>query len=259
MRRLVLFLFVTALAVPLVAQTATKKGPPPTAAATAQAPANLAQLMRGILYPASNVVFAAQSDDFAKIKPAKDPATATDPIQSTYGSWQAVENASLALVESASLLTVGRKCSNGVDAPVRNPDWAKFLQGLREAGMKSYQAAKAKVDSFAQEVALVRDGRERHLAAVATRVGGTDGPVEAMEEDREADRSRGRESRKAAGQLTREKGPHPGMGLAVWMAIVREETEIGRVGILKSDREFRPQPRKKADSLELLVKRMGRP
>ena len=100
--------------------------------------------MRGILYPASNVVFAAQSDEFAKIKPAKDPATATDPIQSTYGSWQAVENASLALVESASLLTAGRKCSKGVDAPVRNPDWAKFLQGLREAGMKSYQAAKAK-------------------------------------------------------------------------------------------------------------------
>ena len=47
-------------------------------------------------------------------------------------------------MESASLLTAGRKCSNGVDAPVRNPDWAKFLQGLREAGMKSYQAAKAK-------------------------------------------------------------------------------------------------------------------
>jgi len=33
------------------------------------------------------------------------------------------------------------------------------------------QAARAKVDSFAQEVALVRDGRERHLVAAATRVG----------------------------------------------------------------------------------------
>ena len=37
------------------------------------------------------------------------------------------------------------------------------------------QAAKAKVDSFAQEVALVRDGRERHVVAAATRVAGTDG------------------------------------------------------------------------------------
>ena len=37
------------------------------------------------------------------------------------------------------------------------------------------QAARSKMDSFAQEVALVRDGRERHVVAAATRVAGTDG------------------------------------------------------------------------------------
>jgi two-component system nitrogen regulation sensor histidine kinase NtrY len=37
------------------------------------------------------------------------------------------------------------------------------------------QAARAKMDSFAQEVALVREGRERHVVAAATRVAGTDG------------------------------------------------------------------------------------
>jgi len=37
------------------------------------------------------------------------------------------------------------------------------------------QAARAKMDAFAQEVALVRDGRERHVVAAATRVAGTDG------------------------------------------------------------------------------------
>jgi two-component system nitrogen regulation sensor histidine kinase NtrY len=37
------------------------------------------------------------------------------------------------------------------------------------------QAARAKLDSFAQEVALVKDGRERHVVAAATRVAGTDG------------------------------------------------------------------------------------
>ena len=37
------------------------------------------------------------------------------------------------------------------------------------------QAARARVDSFAQEVALVRDGRERHVAAAATRLAGVDG------------------------------------------------------------------------------------
>ena len=37
------------------------------------------------------------------------------------------------------------------------------------------QAARARMDSFAQEVALVRDGRERHVVAAATRIAGTDG------------------------------------------------------------------------------------
>lgn len=37
------------------------------------------------------------------------------------------------------------------------------------------QAARAKMDSFAQEVALVKDGRERHVAAAATRIAGSDG------------------------------------------------------------------------------------
>ena len=34
---------------------------------------------------------------------------------------------------------------------------------------------RARDDSFAQEVALVREGRERHVVAAATRVAGTDG------------------------------------------------------------------------------------
>ena len=37
------------------------------------------------------------------------------------------------------------------------------------------QAARARTDSFAQEVALVREGRERHVVAAATRIAGADG------------------------------------------------------------------------------------
>jgi two-component system, NtrC family, nitrogen regulation sensor histidine kinase NtrY len=37
------------------------------------------------------------------------------------------------------------------------------------------QAARAKMDSFAQEVALVKEGRERHVVAAEKRVAGTDG------------------------------------------------------------------------------------
>jgi hypothetical protein len=108
-------------------------------------PANLGQLMKGTLYPASNVVFAAQDQNPAEVPRAKDPNMATDLLTSSYGKWEAVENSALAISEVANLLTLpGRKCANGVDVPVKNADWAMFVQVLRDAGMTAYAAAKAK-------------------------------------------------------------------------------------------------------------------
>lgn len=70
---------------------------------------------------------------------------AINPLASSYGKWEAVENASLAIVEAANLLTVpGRKCSNGLPVPVANADWPKLVQGLRDAGMAAYKAAQTK-------------------------------------------------------------------------------------------------------------------
>jgi hypothetical protein len=118
--------------------------PPPQKAAPTP-PANLAQLMRGTLYPESNVVFAAQDVNPADVPHAKDPAMATDPLESQFGKWQAVENNALAIAEVADLLAVpGRKCANGLDVPIKNPDWAKFIQQLRDAGMTAYAAAQTK-------------------------------------------------------------------------------------------------------------------
>src|SRR4029079_10429054 len=93
----------------LAAQTPVAAAPPVFA--------NLNQLMRGVLYPAANVVFSAQADNPAEIKfiPGHDPNMSTDPLTSSFGGWQAVENAALALAESATLLTnASRHCSNGV-------------------------------------------------------------------------------------------------------------------------------------------------
>ena len=59
--------------------------------------------MRGIFYPASNVIFAAQSDDPAKIKPAANPSMSPDSLTSTYGQCQAVENSGLAITEATNL------------------------------------------------------------------------------------------------------------------------------------------------------------
>ena len=109
--------------------------------------ANMNQLMRGVLYPAANVVFFAQADDPAEVKrtPGQDPAMSTDPLTATYGGWQAIENASLALAESANLLLIpGRTCSNGVPAPTNEPQWAKFVRDVREAGIDAYKAAQTK-------------------------------------------------------------------------------------------------------------------
>ncbi len=114
-------------------------------ASAPQAPANLNQLMRGTLYPAANVVFAAQDQNPNDIPRAKDPNMATDPLTSVFGKWAAVENGALAIAEQASLLSVpGRKCSNGVEVPVNDPQWIKFVQELKNAGMSAYAAAQTK-------------------------------------------------------------------------------------------------------------------
>jgi hypothetical protein len=124
-------------------QTA-RGGPAAAAAAPSTRPANMLQIMRGVLFPNSNLIFAAQSDDPDAVKKGDDPATATDPLASTYGGWMAVENAGLALVESASLLEVPRPCSTGKPAPIETATWKKGLAELRSAGMAAYQAARAK-------------------------------------------------------------------------------------------------------------------
>lgn len=113
--------------------------------ATTLIQANLAQVMRGILLPNSNVIFFAQSNNPADVKPAADPSSATDPLASSYGGWTAVENSSLALSEAALLLTVpGRVCSNGRPVPLTNADWVKFVQGLRQSGIAAFKAAQTK-------------------------------------------------------------------------------------------------------------------
>jgi hypothetical protein len=112
-----------------------------------QVHANLNQLMRGVLYPAANVVFFAQADNPAEVKfiPGHDPGMSTDPLTSTFGGWLAVENAALALAESVNLLSIsGRSCANGVPVPTKDPAWATFVQQVRDVSMEAYKAAQAK-------------------------------------------------------------------------------------------------------------------
>ena len=144
---LALTIAVSSLGDAALAQTGGRADAPKATAPVASAPkieSNLLQLMRGIVYPASNVIFAAQ-DDLSKQPVPPDASTSPNPLTTTYGGWQAVENAALALSESANLILMpGRLCSNGRPAPVRRADWIKDVQKLREAGRTAYQAAKKK-------------------------------------------------------------------------------------------------------------------
>jgi hypothetical protein len=126
------------------AKPATPAAKPATPAAgpavkvAAKVQGNLAQVMRGILFPNSNIIFDAQNNDPTKKK--EDPQ-----FGNPYGGWQNVENAAIALAESSNLLIIpGRVCSNGKPAPLAQADWGKLVQGLRDASMESYKAAQSK-------------------------------------------------------------------------------------------------------------------
>jgi hypothetical protein len=127
--------------------------PAPTAKPAAQAPAaraaasppvgTLLQVMRGILFHSSNLIFATQSDDPADPKKPLDASFGT--YAKVYSGWPVVENAAIALAESADLLLKpGRLCSNGRPVPVDRADFRKFAQGLRAAGQAAYKAAQSK-------------------------------------------------------------------------------------------------------------------
>lgn len=139
----------------LLAAVATAQAPPAKPAAReaarpASAPkpdGTLAQVMRGMLFPASNILFDAQSADPGKpAKPAPGGgAGATAQYSSVYGGWQAVENAAIALEEAVSVIQrPGRMCQNGKPVPLAQADFKKWADALGDVAKKALAAAKAK-------------------------------------------------------------------------------------------------------------------
>jgi hypothetical protein len=122
-----------------------RAGGAPAAPRAQQVHGNLLQVMRGVLFPNSNVLFSAQSVDPSTIKKDADPTSSVNPLAGAYGGWEAIENSGIAMAEAANLLTLpGRVCGNGKPVPVQNADWQRFVQGLRDAGMATYKAGQSK-------------------------------------------------------------------------------------------------------------------
>jgi mono/diheme cytochrome c family protein len=137
----------------------------PIAPAGARAPsfppaANLAQVMRGILFPSSNLIFNVQGRDPAAPLPQRPAGQVTsgafpwaDWGAGIYSGWEVVDYAALALAESAPLmLTPGRRCENGKPVPVQDADWVKFTVELADAGKAAYKASQSRKQDAVSEV-----------------------------------------------------------------------------------------------------------
>jgi len=127
--------------------------PAATAVAAQQpslAPAgNVAQVMRGILFPSANIIFTVQTIDPAvKKTPAESGTGGFDWLTwggGVYRGWDVVDYAAVSVAESATLmLTPGRRCENGRPVPVSDPDWIKFTMELSDAGKAAYKAAQTR-------------------------------------------------------------------------------------------------------------------
>lgn len=104
---------------------------------------NLAELMRAIAFPNSNIIFDLQIRE-PGTQPKKPVGTSPD-YSNFYGGWLAVDQAAIAIVETAPLLlTPGRRCQNGKPVPVDRADWRQYVAALEEVGKLAYRESKAR-------------------------------------------------------------------------------------------------------------------
>ncbi|MEO8256006.1 MAG: cytochrome c [Acidobacteriota bacterium] len=117
---------------------------------------NMAQLMRGMLFPTSNLIFNVQKQDPAAPRPAYQSNAVgfswADWGAGIYPGWEMVDYAAVTIAESAPLmLTPGRRCENGRLVPVNDPDWIKFSLELAEAGKAALKAAQTRKQDVVSE------------------------------------------------------------------------------------------------------------
>jgi mono/diheme cytochrome c family protein len=113
---------------------------------------NMAELMRGVLFPSSNLIFNVQTNDpAAPVAPGIVGAGATTAFSwmdwgaGIYKGWEIVDYAAVAIADSAPLmLTPGRRCENGKPVPVDRPDWIKFTHELADAGLAARKASQTR-------------------------------------------------------------------------------------------------------------------
>jgi Cytochrome C oxidase, cbb3-type, subunit III len=127
-------------AAPATAKSASGSLPPPEG--------NLAELMRAIAFPNSNIIFNAQLKDPGGPTKKQLGSAPFDYIEwgaTVYPGWLAIDQAAVAITETAPLLlTPGRRCQNGKPVPVDRTDWKQYVAALVEVGKLARTTAKAR-------------------------------------------------------------------------------------------------------------------
>jgi hypothetical protein len=141
-------------------------GPADAARASAAPPARayppagtLAQLMRSVFFPNSNLIFTVQTrDPGAPVPPP--PPTAQGVSTSVfewgmgiYTGWPVVENAAAAIADASPLmLTPGLRCENGNLAPVADADWIRFTEDTIAVAKRTLRLAQTRNQDAVSEI-----------------------------------------------------------------------------------------------------------
>ena len=138
----------------------------------------LAELMRGIAFPNSNIIFNLQVKNPAD-EPSKPMPIPFDYVEwgaTIYPGWLQIDQAAVALTETAALLlTPGRRCQNGRPVPVDRSDWKQYVADLVEVGESVYQASKARDYQALVELSEDLDSACGNCHAVYRDSGGSEG------------------------------------------------------------------------------------
>jgi len=115
---------------------------------------SLLQVMRGLPFPASNIVFDAQTNDPGAPAKPTDPSNQSASAQyggiPEYAGWNGIVTAGVSLQETANLILIpGRKCGNGQPVPVDQEDFKKWAADLGAVGAEIQKWGEAK--TFNQE------------------------------------------------------------------------------------------------------------
>ena len=119
---------------------------------------NMAQLMRGVFFPNSNLIFTVQTRDPAAPAPKPSPEqqgqgfSVFDWGQGIYAGWQMIDNAAIAIADASPLMLMpGIRCENGRLAPINDPDWIKFTDQMIAVARKTYKASQSRSQDAVSE------------------------------------------------------------------------------------------------------------